>query len=56
VPAEKIEPQGVIVGKRTGTSTNLGPSARRALDKKMKINRLKNMNVGRKKSLNTGYL
>lgn len=30
-------PQGAIVGKRTGTSTNLGPTARRALDKELGI-------------------
>jgi len=46
VKPEKITPQGVVIGKRTGTSTNLGPSARRALDKACGINRLRNMKVG----------
>ncbi len=30
-------PQGMIIGRRTGTSLNIGPSARRAMDKKLGI-------------------
>lgn len=47
VAKEQVKAQGIVMGKRTGTSTNLGPAARRALDKKMKINRLANMAAGR---------
>jgi hypothetical protein len=37
--ATGCRPQGAIVGRRSGTSENLGPSARRALDAKLKIKR-----------------
>jgi len=47
VADEQVKAQGVVMGKRTGTSTNLGPAARRSLDKKMKINRRANMAAGR---------
>jgi len=33
-------PQGMIIGRRSGTSVNLGPTARRATDKKLGIVRL----------------
>lgn len=32
-------PQGLIIGRRTGTSTNIGPSARRATDRSLGIRR-----------------
>lgn len=36
--AEDVQsPQGAIIGRRTGTSVNLGPTARRAMDKKLGI-------------------
>lgn len=47
VADEQVKAQGVVIGKRTGTTTNLGPTARRSLDKKMKINRRANMAAGR---------
>lgn len=39
----EYKPQGAILGKRAGTSENLGPSARKALDKILKVDRKENM-------------
>ena len=39
VRAEDIKPQGIIIGKRTGTTVNIGPSARIELDSKLGIRR-----------------
>ena len=36
---QKHEPQGLIVGRRSSTSRNLGPTARRALDRELGIKR-----------------
>jgi len=36
---QKHKPQGVIVGRRSSTSRNLGPTARRALDRELGIRR-----------------
>ena len=36
-------PQGLILGRRAGTSHNLGPKARRALDREMRIDRRRNL-------------
>lgn len=49
VPEDKIAPQGVIVGQRTGTSRNIGPSARIRLDRKLGISRKANRHHGRQK-------
>jgi hypothetical protein len=35
----EAEPQGIIIGRRADTSRNLGPKARRALDRELGINR-----------------
>lgn len=43
VPEEKISGQGIIIGRRTGTTRNIGPSARRDLDKKLSISRKRRM-------------
>lgn len=39
VKPEDIAPQGIIIGKRTGTTVNIGPSARLSLDRKLGIHR-----------------
>jgi hypothetical protein len=42
VAKDKIREQGLIIGKRTGTSRNIGPARRRADDAKEGIDRRKN--------------
>ena len=37
------EPQGFIFGRRTGTTLNIGPAKRRALDKQLGINRKRHL-------------
>lgn len=49
VPDEKIAPQGIIIGQRTGTSRNIGPSARLGLDRKLGICRKANRRHGQQK-------
>lgn len=49
VPEDKIAPQGVIVGQRTGTSRNIGPSARIRLDRRLGVNRKANRYYGQRK-------
>jgi hypothetical protein len=49
VPEEKIAPQGIIIGQRTGTSRNIGPSARISLDRKLGISRKANRYRGQQK-------
>lgn len=49
VPDEKIAPQGIIIGQRTGTSRNIGPSARLRLDRKLGICRKANRRRGQQK-------
>ena len=39
---KNYSPQGAIKGKRTGTTANLGPSARKALDKALSVDRKEN--------------
>lgn len=39
VPKDKVSPQGIIIGARTGTTRNLGPSSRRAEDRRLGIRR-----------------
>ncbi len=39
VPEDKVAAQGVIVGKRTGTTRNIGPTARRETDRQFGITR-----------------
>ena len=42
--SEPARPQGLIMGgRRSGTSRNLAPAARKAMDKELKINRKRNM-------------
>lgn len=43
VPEKKISGQGVIVGRRTGATRNIGPTARRDLDKELRISRKSRM-------------
>lgn len=42
VPKEKAAYQGIIFGKRVGTSRNIGPTARMSLDRKLGIDRKRN--------------
>jgi len=39
VKPDRVKPQGFIIGRRTGTTINIGPSARRALDKELGVSR-----------------
>ena len=50
VPEDKIAPQGVIVGQRTGTSRNIGPSARIRLDRKLGVSRKANRRHNQKRA------
>ena len=38
-PGQEAKPQGIIYGRRADTSRNLGPTARRALDRELGIRR-----------------
>lgn len=50
VPEDKIAPQGIIIGQRTGTSRNIGPSARIRLDRRLGVSRKANRYRGQQKS------